>query len=53
MDEAADALEREAWRRGAEGVSRPVYQQGREVGVIQEYSDALLIHMLKAHRPEK
>jgi hypothetical protein len=32
LDEAADALEREAWRRGAEGVSRPVYQQGGEVG---------------------
>jgi hypothetical protein len=53
VEEAADGLEAEAWRRAVEGTARPVYHRGREVGEVREYSDTLLVHLLKAHRPEK
>jgi len=59
LDEAADVMEREAWRRAVEGVEKPVFGsmgQGLgsgEVGRIQEYSDTLLIFLLKGARPEK
>lgn len=48
-----DALEDEAIRRAHQGVDKPVYQGGRKVGTVREYSDTLLIFMLKARRPEK
>jgi|CXWL01.1.fsa_nt_gi hypothetical protein len=48
-----DALEDEAVRRAFQGVLKPVYQQGRRVGSIREFSDALLIALLKARRPKK
>jgi hypothetical protein len=51
--EAADALEREAWRRGVEGVDRPIMYQGQVVARSREYSDRLLELLLKAHRPAK
>ncbi|HLG85977.1 MAG TPA: terminase [Alphaproteobacteria bacterium] len=61
---AADALEREAWHRAVEGVPEPVVSAGRLVMVeradgsmapltIRRYSDALLITLLRARRPEK
>ena len=53
LEEAMDRAEQEAWRRGIKGVKRPVYQGGEHVGDIQDYSDTLLIFMMKAHRPEK
>ena len=52
-EEAADLLEAEAVRRAVEGVERPVFYQGKQCGVIPEYSDTLLIFLLKAARPEK
>ncbi len=53
QEEAGDALEQEARRRAVEGTLRPVYQQGKEVGQIREYSDTLLIILLQAARPDK
>jgi len=50
---AADALEDEAVRRAKEGTQRPVFQGGKLVGKIREYSDTLLIFLLKAARPKK
>ena len=49
----ADRLEDEAVRRAVEGTDKPVYQGGRQVGVIREYSDVLLIFLLKGAKPEK
>lgn len=46
-------MEAEAWRRGKTGVLKPVYQGGKKVGSVREYSDTLLIFMLKGTRPEK
>jgi hypothetical protein len=53
LDELTDALEAEAMRRAFRGVQRPVYQQGQLVGYVTEYSDAILMMLLKANRPEK
>lgn len=52
-EEATDAMEAEALRRGVEGITKPVFQGGRRVGDIREYSDTLLVIMLKANRPAK
>lgn len=56
-DEAADRLEQEARRRAVEGVRREksYYYKGERVGVDVEtdYSDTLLIFLLKGLRPEK
>lgn len=51
--EAIDSLEREAWRRGRDGVDKPVVHQGVITTTFKEYSDRMLEILLKAHRPEK
>ena len=51
--EAVDSLEREAWRRGVEGVDKPVTFQGKITDSYKEYSDRMLELLLKAHRPDK
>src|SRR4051794_13562219 len=53
IDDAVDLMEAEARRRAVEGTERPVFYKGKQVGAIREYSDTLLIFLLKAHRPEK
>lgn len=53
LEVAIDALEGEAWRRAQTGVLKPVYQRGELVGKVREYSDTLMVTLLKAHRPEK
>ena len=53
VEEATDALEREAWRRAVEGWDEPVFYQGKAVGAVRKYSDRMLELLLKGHRPEK
>lgn len=53
VDSATDTLEAEARRRALEGYERPVFFQGKQVGAETLYSDALMVTLLKAHRPEK
>lgn len=53
IEASNDVLEAEARRRGAQGIDRPIYFQGRRIDVVKEYSDTLLIFLLKANRPEK
>jgi hypothetical protein len=50
---AVDALEDEAVRRGHEGTLKPVYHCGKVVGKIREYSDSLLIMLMKGGMPDK
>lgn len=52
-EEAADVLEAEAHRRAYEGTERPVFQGGKLVGHVREYSDQLLMFLLRARRPER
>ena len=49
---STESLEREAYRRAVEGVDKPVFQGKELVGTIREYSDTLLIVLLKARRPD-
>lgn len=51
--QAADKLEREAWRRAVEGTDKPVTFRGIVTDTYKEYSDRMLEILLKAHRPEK
>ncbi len=53
IEESTDALEAEARRRGTKGVDKPIYYKGVKIDTVKEYSDTLLIFLLKAHRPEK
>lgn len=49
----ADMLEQEAIRRACQGINRPVYYKGQKVDTNKEYSDTLLIFLLKGQKPEK
>jgi hypothetical protein len=51
--EVLGVLEDEAVRRAYEGVNRPVWQGGKKMGTVKDYSDVLLIMLLKARAPEK
>lgn len=53
MQEAGDKLEHEAVRRATQGVERAMMYQGRQVGVIREYSDRMLELLLTGVKPEK
>jgi hypothetical protein len=53
VEESADVLEAEAWRRAARGTDKPVYHKGKKVDTVKEYSDVLLIFLLKGNRPGK
>ena len=50
---AVDALEAEARHRAVDGVEQPHFHQGKVTGSVRKYSDALLMFLLRAHRPEK
>lgn len=49
-ERAVDLAEQELRRRGIAGYDKPVYQGGKRVGVIREFSDACLIFYLKGRR---
>ena len=53
IDRAIERLELEARRRAYTGVEKGVYYRGQRVDTVREYSDQLLIVLLKAHKPEK
>jgi hypothetical protein len=53
LEEALDLLEAEARRRGCDGIDKPVYHDGIKIDTIKQYSDTLLIFLLKGGRPQK
>jgi len=53
VEAAIEGMELEAHRRAVKGTLKPVFYKGDQCGKIREYSDTLLIFMLKAHKPEK
>ncbi len=53
LDEGADRLEAEAWRRATQGTEKPVFYEGEVCGHIREYSDTLMCLLLKGHKPAK
>ena len=52
LEEFVDTLEREATRRAVEGTEKGVWHQGTQVGAERQFSDSLLLAMLKAKRRE-
>lgn len=52
LGEALDALEQAVIERAVQGVEKPVFFGGEQIGAVRNYSDALAMFMLRAHRPE-
>lgn len=52
LEGATEAAEQELFRRAVKGVLKPIYQSGKLVGRVREYSDTCLIFLLKARRPK-
>lgn len=50
VEHGVDLLEDECRRRAYEGCEKPVFQGGIEVGRIREYSDTLMVLMMKGRR---
>lgn len=50
---ANDVLHKEAWRRAVHGVPKAVYHNGKKCGKIREFSDTLLIFLMKGENPKK
>jgi hypothetical protein len=48
---AADLLEDEALRRAMEGVEKPVFYRGQQIGAVRTYNDRLLALLLQRRRP--
>lgn len=51
--QAGERLEQEARRRAVKGTKKPVFYKGEECGTVTEYSDTLLIFLLKGAMPQK
>src|SRR5437588_5892570 len=52
LESGTQTMEQEARRRAVDGMDKPVFQGGRLVGTVREYSDTLLIFLLKGRRPD-
>ena len=52
QDQAVQALEDEAVRRAYHGIEKPITVAGKRE-IIREYSDTILIFLLKGARPQK
>lgn len=48
-----DIIEEEAFRRAVNGVQKPVFRAGEVVGHVADYSDTMLMFLLKARRPDR
>lgn len=53
LDAAIEDLEAEARRRALVGIEKGVWHQGERVGTEIQYSDTMLIFLLKAAKPAK
>lgn len=52
-EEVNDKIEKEIYRRAVLGWDEPVYQGGKQVGVIHKYDSTLLIFLAKANMPDR
>lgn len=53
LDVGVDALEEEARRRAFEGVERDVFYQGEKIATVRDFSDTLLIQLLRVRAPSR
>lgn len=49
---ALDELEQAVIDRAKDGVEKPVFYGGNQIGTVRSYSDALAMFLLRARRPE-
>ena len=52
-ERSLETLEDEAYRRVVAGVEKPIFQHGKQVGVVRQRSDRLLVFMLATLNPAK
>ena len=52
-EQACELLEQEARRRAVDGVKKPVFYKGKKIASVVEYSDNLLMFLLKSLKPER
>ncbi|MBA4049202.1 MAG: terminase [Sphingomonas sp.] len=52
IGEALDELEQAVIDRAKDGVEKPVFFGGNQIGTVRSYSDALAMFLLRARRPE-
>jgi hypothetical protein len=52
LAEALDAVEEDVIDRVRNGVLKPVFYGGKEIGAVRQYSDQLAMFVLKSKRPE-
>lgn len=53
MQNANDLLEREARRRAVHGVDKPLTYKGKVYDTVKEFSDVLLIFLMKGRDPDR
>ena len=51
IDDSNERMEREVIRRAVKGTLKPIFHHGVRCGHIREYSDGLLMFMLRARKP--
>lgn len=52
LDCGIDGAEGELYRRAVRGVVKKVFYQDKQIDTVREYSDTLLIFLLKSHKPD-
>lgn len=52
LSESLDTAEGELYRRAVRGVVRKIFYKDEHIDTVREYSDTLLIFLLKSHKPE-
>jgi len=53
VDYASHRLEESAHRRAREGVARPIFHKGEQVGEYRHYDERLTMFLLRSYRPER
>jgi hypothetical protein len=53
VDYAAHRIEETAHRRSREGVARPIFYKGEQVGEYRHYDERLTMFLLRSYRPER
>lgn len=53
VEDFKDVVESELLRRAVQGVTKPVFQGGAQVGEVREYSDTLILAYLNAHAMDR
>ena len=52
ISEASDTVEEELTRRARDGVEKPVFYGGKQIGTMRIHSNDLLMFLAKSRRPE-